>query len=95
MVDAGQGEAKGFAGSGLGDADDVIALKGNGNGFRLDRCGRYETLFPYGIEYSGIEFEVCECCHMLDITLTGLTMNGSWRIHRLNQAYRPALSGPG
>jgi hypothetical protein len=58
VIEDRQREGRGFAGSGLRNADDVAALGGEGNGLRLDRSGGFVFLFSEGAKDRLCEAEV-------------------------------------
>src|SRR5690554_1933179 len=59
-LDGGNKEGRGFAGAGLGLADQVFTGQGPGQGFRLDRRAVFKADFGNGIQQALIQVEVTE-----------------------------------
>ena len=61
-------EAEGFSGAGLGLADEVLTLEGQGEAHLLDRKGALDAIGEEccGDLWIGAEFSKCRCCCRID-----------------------------
>ena len=72
-MEDGQGEGGGLAGSGLGDAQQILAGHHAGNGLGLDRGGGLVALVGKGLEQALVEAEVGELSQDLYLSDTPRT----------------------